>query len=345
MAGFRFKDDEKAKAAKKPWFRIAVISSGVAVILGLGSTLAANINLNAGGAVEFGQGVTQTAVCNGSSVDLILTPISTFLNSSSPGYFAFKGFQVSNLPDTCNGNTFKFSFYGSEPSPLDPIGYDWCTNGYVTSACPNMSYSNFDNTHVSVKFNRTYPSDTSGVPSSSGNFSTPGGVNDGNLWDDNRITIANKSETSFQVLFNFDGANTPAITAANLERITVETSGSNQAPDFSLVNSGQNRNVGDQITPIGISSTGGYISEFILAGSLPSGISMNSRTGEITGTIANDAASGSYNFTVTGKNAFGSQSQTGSITVGPTLASFATLGFLLLIWQTKSKFKFKFRRI
>ena len=82
-----------------------------------------------------------------------------------------------------------------------------------------------------------------------------------------------------------------------------------------------------------------------MTGSLPSGISMNSKTGEITGTIASDAAAGSYTFTVTGKNAYGSQSQSGTITVGPTLASFATLGFFLLIWRTKSKLKFKFRRV
>ena len=344
MPPFRFNDGQ-SKVGKKPWLRIAVIASGLAVIFGLGSTLAANINLNSGGAVEFGQGVTQTVVCNSSTVELTLTPISTFLNNPSPGYFAFKGFSVSNLPDTCNGDTFKFTFYGSEPNPLDPLGYDWCANGYVTSSCPSSAVSNFDNTHVSVKFNRASPSDTSGVPSSGGNFSTPGGVNDGNLWDDNRITIANKNETSFQVLFNLAGANTAPIDASNLKRITVETAGSNQAPDFSLVNSGQNRNNGDQIDPIGISSTGGYISEFIMTGSLPSGISMNSKTGEITGTIASDAAAGSYDFTVTGKNAYGSQSQSGTITVGPTLASFATLGFLLLIWRTKSKFKFKFRRV
>ena len=37
----------------------------LAGVIALGSTLAANINLNTGGAVEFGQGLAQTVVCGG----------------------------------------------------------------------------------------------------------------------------------------------------------------------------------------------------------------------------------------------------------------------------------------
>ena len=51
----------------------------IAAAIGLGSTLAANININAG-PVEFGQGVAQTVSCSGDE-SVIVTPATSFTNA------------------------------------------------------------------------------------------------------------------------------------------------------------------------------------------------------------------------------------------------------------------------
>ena len=53
----------------------------IAAAVGLGSTLAANININAG-PVEFGQGVAQTVSCSGEE-SVIVTPATSFTNAPS----------------------------------------------------------------------------------------------------------------------------------------------------------------------------------------------------------------------------------------------------------------------
>ena len=60
----------------------AVIGVGfIAASIGIGSTLAANIGINAG-PVEFGQGVAQTVACSGEE-SIIVTPSSTFSNEGA----------------------------------------------------------------------------------------------------------------------------------------------------------------------------------------------------------------------------------------------------------------------
>ena len=58
------------------------------------NTLAANISLNSGGAVEFGQGVAMTAACSGANV-LTVTPTSSFINVSGAGSHYFNSVRVS----------------------------------------------------------------------------------------------------------------------------------------------------------------------------------------------------------------------------------------------------------
>jgi hypothetical protein len=82
------------------------------------TTLAANISLNAGGPVEFGQGITQTTACSGAT-NLTVTPNSTFVNSSGGGAHYFSSVTVSNIPSSCHGKDFTINAYGnSDNSPL-----------------------------------------------------------------------------------------------------------------------------------------------------------------------------------------------------------------------------------
>jgi hypothetical protein len=92
----------------------------------LGSTLAASINLNDSGPVEFGQGVTQTTACD-SGVEV--TPNSSFVNSEGGGDFKFSAITLSNLDGTdqtdasdegCAGKSFTIKSYDSDGNLLTP---------------------------------------------------------------------------------------------------------------------------------------------------------------------------------------------------------------------------------
>ena len=74
----------------------------------LGTTLAANINLNGSTPVEFGQGVAQTTACDNS---VILTPESTFVNSAGGGDYLFTSITVSDISDACFGKEFIIRAY------------------------------------------------------------------------------------------------------------------------------------------------------------------------------------------------------------------------------------------
>ena len=98
------------------------LSSGLALILFLvgggffvQTTLAANISLNSGGAVEFGQGIAMTAACSGSDV-LTVTPNSEFVNVSGAGAHYLKTITVSGIPVGCNGVDFNISTFDSVTS-------------------------------------------------------------------------------------------------------------------------------------------------------------------------------------------------------------------------------------
>lgn len=79
--------------------------------IALGSTLAASINLNNNGPVEFGQGIAQTVACSGDE-NLTITPNATFVNSSGGGTFQFSSVKVSDIPSSCNGKDFTIRAYG-----------------------------------------------------------------------------------------------------------------------------------------------------------------------------------------------------------------------------------------
>jgi hypothetical protein len=82
------------------------------------TTLAANISLNPGGPVEFGQGIYATVACSGST-NLTVTPNSTFVNASGGGGHYFSSVTVSNIPSNCQGKDFIINAYDiTESAPL-----------------------------------------------------------------------------------------------------------------------------------------------------------------------------------------------------------------------------------
>ncbi len=79
------------------------------------TTLAANISLNTGSPIEFGQGITATAACSGAT-NLTITPNSTFTNVSAGGAHYLSSITVSNIPANCDGKDFIINAYGNSDS-------------------------------------------------------------------------------------------------------------------------------------------------------------------------------------------------------------------------------------
>ena len=76
--------EELGSERKKPKALFGSVLLLFAGGLFLNTTLAANISLNSGGRVEFGQGMTLTAACAGSTA-LTVTPNSSFVNAAGAG--------------------------------------------------------------------------------------------------------------------------------------------------------------------------------------------------------------------------------------------------------------------
>jgi hypothetical protein len=120
-------------------FKIALGIGVLAVMTGLGSTLAANISLNGGGPVEFGQGVAITAACNGTD-PITLTPTSTFTNTedAQTSIFTLSGVVISginfSIPNQagigCAGKTFILKAY------TDQTQFETATQGKNNTSGP-----------------------------------------------------------------------------------------------------------------------------------------------------------------------------------------------------------------
>lgn len=88
-------------------------------MVALGSTLASNINLNGGGNVEFGQGISATVACQ--SDPLTITPYETFNNTRQS--FTLSELDFNNISTGCFSTYFKISIWPtSGGAPLIDFG-------------------------------------------------------------------------------------------------------------------------------------------------------------------------------------------------------------------------------
>jgi hypothetical protein len=125
--------EEPVVKRKNPKSILASVMLLLAGGLFLNTTLAANINISTGGKVEFGQGIAVTTACSGSTA-LIVTPNSSFVNSSGAGSYYLSSVTVSGIPSGCNGADFQISVYDSVTSTALPI---FGTNKTVASVWNN----------------------------------------------------------------------------------------------------------------------------------------------------------------------------------------------------------------
>jgi alpha-tubulin suppressor-like RCC1 family protein len=135
---------------------------GIGALLVVGSTFAANINLNSGQRVEFGQGISIVTSCDS---QVTLTPRASFVNASGSGSFYFSSFTLSNVDVTaCNGVSFTLKAFGNTSS--DPLTL-FSTNN---SAVINDSSTAFV---VAANQSGLTLSDTSTTGAFTANFSSP----------------------------------------------------------------------------------------------------------------------------------------------------------------------------
>ena len=94
------------------------------------TTLAANISINTGSPIEFGQGITATTACSGAT-NLTVTPYSSFTNATGAGAFYFSSVKVSNIPSSCYGDDFTIKAFENTSSAQLAIFNTTSTNAVV----------------------------------------------------------------------------------------------------------------------------------------------------------------------------------------------------------------------
>ena len=112
-----YSDDPKYDEAKprSKWFIAVVITALILAGFAIKNVWAANVALNSGIPIEFGQGVSTTAACSGNN-SIIVKPQNSFVNVSGSGDFYFSGIQASEIPEGCVGKLLSFKAYTSSGS-------------------------------------------------------------------------------------------------------------------------------------------------------------------------------------------------------------------------------------
>ena len=211
--------------AAKIWLGIGLL---VAVI-GLGSTFASTIAINAGTNTEFGQGVERTVYCGGSQT-ITVAPITTYRNSSSGtdpgGTFWLSGIVVSNVPTLCDGVDFEFSVYnatsGSSALTMATVGGATATTPtvYWKAAGSNMHYVYSWQKNATVgcqayTYGNNYATYGAILSLSNTAYSDPCAV----------AYLTNVTSTSFQINLRDGGTSSsnPDVATNNMSRIVVQT--------------------------------------------------------------------------------------------------------------------------
>ena len=129
----------KKYRSKKNNLKAAVGLAAIAGVAVLGSTLAANLSLNSGGAIEFGQGVSVTSACDN---EITLTPKAVFVNGSAPTFMlstvSFSGVDAASTT-TCQGKTLTLNAYGDASST--PLQLATASSSALTAATIGINSS------------------------------------------------------------------------------------------------------------------------------------------------------------------------------------------------------------
>ena len=168
MEILKFENSSRPTRNKNSSSKVVLGLAGIAAVALLGSTLAANISLNSGSAVEFGQGVALTSACD--SDGITATPTASFVNAASAGSFNFSTVAFTNISSNCLDKTFTLKAYGdtsATPLTLATVttnSYTQATFKYTTTATTSPGI----NTAGIAVYTGTYTIGFQGVQATSG---------------------------------------------------------------------------------------------------------------------------------------------------------------------------------
>jgi hypothetical protein len=185
------------------------IAIGIFAMVGsitLGTTLAANISLNGGGNVEFGQGVAATTACDEDGITV--TPFSTFINEAGAGSHKLTSIRISGIdsrPEQCSAKTFRIKAYGDGDEPLNL--FNWTEIEEITENVISNENWNFIE-----------------VTDNGGDFVwTSGGTDDDDVIDVVNDDLQQTAFTLNLVSLNTTITRTPLAPAIDVEKITIES--------------------------------------------------------------------------------------------------------------------------
>jgi hypothetical protein len=152
-----FEDSQpKGTSTRKP----IKLFLGTGVLIGglaLGSTFAANINLNGDSNVEFGQGFVATTACDN---DILITPTSGYVNASGEGSFKFTGITLNNLDtrsEGCAGKSLQLDAYDLSGSSLATFSITISSDGAFSSEDGDLSNEGVQGSASYVTFTFSSP--------------------------------------------------------------------------------------------------------------------------------------------------------------------------------------------
>ena len=191
MSLLNFKESGPKNSGRQKKLKFTLGVGTLVGVIALGSTLAASINLNSGSPVEFGQGVAQAIACDS---NILVTPISSFLNSEENSGFKFSSIILSQLDGTsqdsqgdegCASRSFRIKSYDASGTLLEPT--------------------------FSISIN------------GDGQFSSPDGMTDGSNEGD--------SDSSVQLYFSDSSINAEAVYRITIESLVPEFVPEDWTPD------------------------------------------------------------------------------------------------------------------
>ena len=124
--------------------RVATIIGGAFLLAAIGSTFAANVTINGGAAIEYGQGLTQATACDDA---IKITPTNHFVNSAgASGTFYIDTITVTDSRTVsaitglgnCVGKSIKLSAFNNVAGAAALFT---CTFSNIAYSSPNLSAS------------------------------------------------------------------------------------------------------------------------------------------------------------------------------------------------------------
>ena len=111
---------QKSKSSQVRLKALGVILVVLVAFVGFKTTLASNISLNSGTAIEYGQGISQATACSGGN-NITVTPSDSFTNSSGSGAFYFNSFTVTGVPSGCSGDDLVINAFDDSTNTPFPL--------------------------------------------------------------------------------------------------------------------------------------------------------------------------------------------------------------------------------